>query len=247
MEFQNNPEGMSRDIQVSVVLPTYNEAGNIGPLIEALFAHLPEASEIIVVDDDSPDLTWQSVEEFHHKDPRIRLIRRIGRRGLTSAIQEGINASWGRIVFWMDCDFSQPPEMISRLIAALAECDVVVASRYVPGGEEKGHSRLGSFLSRMICQFASLVLSSAIRDYTSGYIGARKEILQSLPLRGDYGEYCIDLLYRAHKKGYRIVELPYVCVPRKVGESKTANDLKGYLRRGRKYVQTVLRLRFQEV
>jgi dolichol-phosphate mannosyltransferase len=244
MEAQKNPQGVEQALQVSVVLPTYNEAGNIGPLIEALLSHLPGESEIIVVDDDSPDLTWQVVGECVLRDPRIRLIRRIGRRGLTSALQEGIDASRGKTIFWMDCDFSQPPEMITRLLEALAGTDVVVASRYIPGGEERGHSRLGSFLSRMICEFASRVLSSAIRDYTSGYIGARREVLQALPLKGDYGEYCIDLLYRAHKMGYRILEVPYVCLPRRAGESKTATNLKGYVKRGRKYVQTVLRLRF---
>jgi dolichol-phosphate mannosyltransferase len=247
MEIQNNPEGRAQTIQVSVVLPTYNESGNIGPLTEALLAHLPEESEIIVVDDDSPDLTWQVVEAAGLKDSRIRLIRRIGRRGLTSALQEGIDASLGKYIFWMDCDFSQPPEMISELLKALDGQDMVVASRYIPGGEERGHSPLGSFLSRMICQFASLVLSSNIRDYTSGYIGARKEVLKALPLKGDYGEYCIDLLYRAYTMGYRIREVPYVCLPRRSGESKTATDLKGYVKRGRKYVQTVLRLRFQGI
>ncbi len=232
-------------IIVSVVLPTYNEAENIGPLIEALLIRLPETSEIVVVDDDSPDLTWQIVEGLNRKDSRIRLIRRIGRRGLTTALQEGIEASQGRFVFWMDCDFSQPPEKISELLKALEDHDIVVASRYVPGGEEKGHSRLGSFLSKMICLFASSVLSPAIKDYTSGYVGTRKEILKAIPLQGDYGEYCIGFLYRAHKKGYRILEIPYTCLPRCSGESKTATNLRGYLQRGRKYIMTVLKLRFQ--
>jgi dolichol-phosphate mannosyltransferase len=246
MKNQNHPEPVSQAILVTVVLPTFNESGNIGPLIEALLAHLPIESEIVVVDDDSPDRTWQIVESLGLNDARIRLIRRIGRKGLTTALQEGIDAALGEDIFWMDCDFSQPPELISDLLKALADSDFVVASRYVPGGEERGHSPLGSLLSRMICRFASLCLSGAIKDYTSGYIGARKEILRSLPLRGDYGEYCIDLLYRAHRKGYRLVEVPYVCLPRRSGESKTATNLKGYLKRGRKYIQTVLRLRFQE-
>ncbi len=232
-------------VEVSVVLPTYNEAGNIGSLIETLLFHLPEACQIVVVDDDSPDLTWQVVEDLSRKDSRIRLLRRIGRRGLTSALQEGIESSEGRYIFWMDCDFSQPPEKISELLKALENYDIVVASRYVPGGEEKGHSRLGSFLSKMICRFASLVLSPTIKDYTSGYVGTRKEILKTLPLEGDYGEYCIGFLYRAYKRGYRILEIPYTCLPRRSGESKTAADLGGYLKRGRKYIMTILRLRFQ--
>lgn len=232
-------------VKVSVVLPTYNEGGNIGPLIEVLLDHLPTACEILVVDDDSPDLTWEKVEERILRDDRIRLIHRIGRRGLTSALQEGIEAAQGTYIFWMDCDFSQPPEKISELLKALEQVDIVVASRYVPGGAEKGHSPLGSFLSKTICWFASRVLSSQIKDYTSGYIGTRKEILTALPLRGDYGEYCIDFLFRAHKKGFRILEIPYTCVPRRSGESKTASNLRGYLVRGRKYIETILRLRFQ--
>jgi dolichol-phosphate mannosyltransferase len=232
-------------ILVSVILPTFNEAGNISRLIEVLLANLPESSEIVVVDDDSPDLTWQIVEGLRVVEPRIRLIRRIGRRGLTSALQEGIEAAEGEFVFWMDGDFSQPPEMISELLEALKTNDIVVASRYVPGGEEKGHSPLGSFLSKLICRFASLVLSSSIKDYTSGYIGTRKETLKNIPLEGDYGEYCIGFLYRALKKGNRILEIPYTCQPRRAGESKTATNFFGYLSRGRKYIKTVLKLRFE--
>ena len=235
-----------QSVKISVILPTFNEAGNIGPLIEVLLSRLPDESEIIVVDDDSPDLTWQVVEGLSRNDSRIRLIRRIGRQGLTSALQEGIEASAGKVVFWMDCDFSQPPEKISELLKALEDYDIVVASRYVPGGEERGHSPLGSFLSKMICLFASWVLSPAIKDYTSGYIGSRKEILNTIPLQGDYGEYCIGFLYRAYQRGYRILEIPYTCLPRRSGESKTATDLGGYLKRGWKYIMAVLRLRFQE-
>jgi dolichol-phosphate mannosyltransferase len=231
--------------EVSVVLPTFNEVENIGPLIQALLAHLPDQSEIVVVDDDSPDLTWQRVDEFKQKDHRVRLIRRIGRRGLTSALQEGIKASTGQYIFWMDCDFSQPPELISELFKALSDYDIVVASRYVPGGAEKGHSPLGSILSKLVCLLASLVLSPTIKDYTSGYVGTRKEILLALPLEGDYGEYCIGFLYRAFKKGYRILEIPYTCLPRQSGESKTATNLIGYLKRGRKYILTIIKLRFQ--
>jgi len=236
--------GFQHPVKVSVILPTFNEAGNIVVLIEALKARLPLLSEIVVVDDDSPDLTWQVVERLRSSEPRIRLIRRIGRRGLTSALQEGIEAAAGEYIFWMDCDLSQPPEKISDLLEALKDHDIVVASRYIPGGEEKGHSLLGSFLSKMICLFASLVLSPSIKDYTSGYIGTRKAILEAVPLQGDYGEYCIGFLYRAYKKGYRILEIPYTCLPRQSGESKTATNLGGYLKRGRKYFMTVLRLRF---
>lgn len=234
-------------VSVSVILPTYNEADNIIPLIEEILTYVPRESELIVVDDDSPDRTWEGVEAFAQKEPRVRLLRRIGRKGLTSALQEGINLSTGRYVFWMDCDFSMPPDKIPVLMQALEGYDIAIASRYIPGGKEEGHTPLGSFLSRVICSLASRILSPAIKDYTSGYIGLRREVLQSLPLRGDYGEYFIELIYKAYKKGYRIKEIPYRCSPRRSGESKTATDLWGYLKRGRKYLAAIVRLRFESV
>ena len=230
--------------RVSVILPTYNESGNIGPLIEEILFVLPGESEIIVVDDDFPDRTWEVAAEWGQRDPRVHLIRRIGRRGLTTALQEGFERSRGQVIFWMDCDFSHPPDKIPEMIEKLGQYDVVVASRYIPGGEERGHSRLGSFLSRVICGLSSLVLSPAIKDYTSGYVGLRRPVLEAIPFRGDYGEYCIDLLYRALIRGYRIVEIPYRCLPRRSGESKTATRLSGYLQRGYKYIFTLVRLRF---
>jgi len=230
--------------RVSVILPTYNESGNIGPLIEEILSYLPGESEIIVVDDDSPDRTWEVVADWVPKDPRVRLLRRIGRRGLTSALREGFEQSRGQIIFWMDCDFSHPPDKIPEMIEQLGQYDLVVASRYIPGGEERGHSRMGSFLSRVICGLSALVLSPAIKDYTSGYVGLRRPVLETIPFRGDYGEYCIDLLYRAHKRGYRILEIPYRCLPRRTGESKTATRFTGYVKRGYKYIFTMVRLRF---
>lgn len=230
--------------RVSVILPTYNEFGNIGSLIGEVLSYLPGDSEIIVVDDDSPDRTWEVAAEWGQKDSRVLLVRRIGRRGLTTALQEGFARSRGQVIFWMDCDFSHPPNKIPEMIEKLEQFDVVVASRYIPGGEERGHSRLGSFLSRVICSLSSLVLSPAIKDYTSGYVGLRRPVLEAIPFRGDYGEYCIDLLYRAHTRGYRIVEIPYRCLPRRSGESKTATRFSGYFKRGNKYLGTLVRLRF---
>jgi len=232
-------------VSLSVVLPTYQEADNITPLIKEILTHVPLDSEIIVVDDDSPDRTWETVEHFQKEDPRVHLLRRIGRKGLTSALQEGINLSTGQYVFWMDCDFSMPPDKIPDLLMALEEGqDIAIGSRYIPGGREEGHSPLGSFLSRLICLLASWTLNPTLKDFTSGYIGIRREILKTLPLEGDYGEYFIDLIYRAYKKGYRIREIPYTCAPRRSGESKTATHFWGYLKRGRKYLSTIARLRF---
>lgn len=235
--------------KVAVILPTFNEAENIGPLIEANLRALTEAgypAEVIVVDDDSPDGTWRVVEEYAARDDRVRLIRRTNERGLTSAIWTGIRAAEeSDIVCWMDCDFSMPPEMVPDLVRAIESRGVefAVGSRYLPGGEDVAHSASGRLFSRIINGAAGWVLDRRLTDYTTGFVAARRPALLALGLRGDYGEYCIDLLYRALRQGFTVVELPYRCVPRRAGESKTATSVIGYLRRGRKYVTTILGLR----
>ncbi len=235
----------SENCTLTVVLPTYNERDNIGPLIEAILKVFEPEPQIIVVDDDSPDGTWQVVQAMQETHPTVELLRRVDERGLTTALAAGIERARGEAVAWMDCDFSMPPELLPELWAAIEEgYDLAVGSRYVRGGRDVGHSLVGRLFSRTINLFASLVLDFSIKDYTSGYVMARREVFDSLDLRGDYGEYCIDLLYRARRKGFKLKEIPYDCVPRRAGESKTATEISGYFRRGWKYVVTVLRLRF---
>ncbi|MCS7261334.1 MAG: polyprenol monophosphomannose synthase [Anaerolineae bacterium] len=230
---------------ISLILPTYNERENIIPLIQRALAALADYQvEIIVVDDDSPDGTWREVANLAEHNARVRLIHRTQERGLTTAIATGIAQARGRWVAWMDCDLSMPPEDLTRLAQALESgADMAVGSRYLPGGGDVGHSWTALAFSRVINWGASLLLDRRLTDYTSGFVMARREVLAHIPLRGDYGEYCIDLLYRALRMGFRIVEVPYVCVPRQAGESKTATNLLGFFRRGWKYVITVLRLR----
>ncbi|MEK6692697.1 MAG: polyprenol monophosphomannose synthase [Nitrospirota bacterium] len=230
----------------SIILPTYNERVNIGALIREILEKVNPA-EVIVVDDDSPDRTWEVVRDFG--DPRVRLIRRINERGLTSAINEGISASKGDAVVWMDCDFSMPPAVIPELLGAVEEYDIAIGSRYIGNAKDDRDSlreRIGSW---MINRLARFLLDSSINDYTSGFIAARKNVFKSgsgseTDLRGDYGEYCIDFLYRAKRKGFTIKEIPYICVTRRHGESKTATSLFKYIKRGMSYISTILKLRF---
>ncbi|MFI5347963.1 MAG: glycosyltransferase [Elusimicrobiota bacterium] len=228
---------------LSMILPTYNEEADIVPLIRALREELSGFElEIVVVDDDSPDGTWKRVETERAFTPGLRLLRRIGRRGLTSALSDGIRASSGDLVGWMDCDFSTPPAVVPRLVAKISEgFDVAVASRYVLGGRD---ARAGSpwrrLSSRMIVEFARALLIRDFHDYTSGFVVARRETLDALPLRGDYGEYFIDLIVRAHRSGRRIAEVPYTLLPRVHGDSKTDS---GFFRKGIKYLAMVGRLR----
>jgi dolichol-phosphate mannosyltransferase len=239
---------------VCTVLPTYNERDNIGPLIEGVLEHAVTRHLVIVVDDNSPDGTGAVVEETARRfnssnERRVVLVRRTDERGLTSAIQRGIDLAvytfGADIVTWMDCDLSMPPADIPRLVMGILEggADICVGSRWAPGGADVAHGAMARTLSLLINGFAMALLGVEVRDYTSGFIAARAEVLRSLRLRGDYGEYCIDLLGRALREGYIVREAPYRCVPRTAGESKTGIDLWDYLGKGRNYVRTVVNVR----
>jgi dolichol-phosphate mannosyltransferase len=249
---------------VCTVLPTYNERDNIGELVRRLLAANRQPYLVLVVDDNSPDGTWEVVEalatqigpffgersnlEYGTEHGSVALIRRIGEKGLTSAIQRGIDEAIGTygadIVTWMDCDLSMPPEDVPRLVQAIRHdgADVAVGSRWIPGGADAAHDAMARTLSWIINRTAIVLLGAGVHDYTSGFIAARAEVLRNIRLQGDYGEYCIDLLGRAQRQGYKLSEVPYVCVPRTNGESKTGASLGDYLSKGRKYVATIFRL-----
>jgi dolichol-phosphate mannosyltransferase len=239
---------------VCTVLPTYNERDNIAALIEGILANAETPHMILVVDDNSPDGTAAVVRAlatgYNRADElRVALYVRTGQKGLTSAIQCGIDfavQSFGAdIVTWMDCDLSMPPADVARLVRTITDggVDVAVGSRWIADGDDVAHGLMARTLSYAINRLAVALLGSSVHDYTSGFIAARAELLRSLRLNGDYGEYCIDLLARASRSGFTIREMPYVCVPRTAGESKTGVNLLDYLVKGRHYVATIWRLR----
>lgn len=242
------------NLLVCTVLPTYNERDNIEPLISGVLASAITPHLVLVVDDNSPDGTGEVVEAVatRYNTPtvtKVILLRRVGEKGLTSAIQRGIDEAihtYGAdLVTWMDCDLSMPPQDIPKLVRAVIDqgADIAVGSRWIPGGADVAHGFLPRTLSWLINHFAMLMVTSQVHDWTSGFIVARAKVFGDIRLQGDYGEYCIDLLGRALHKGYRVVEVPYVCVPRTAGDSKTGANLWDYLVKGRKYVATIWRLR----
>jgi dolichol-phosphate mannosyltransferase len=229
--------------EISVLLPTYNERDNIVPLIGRIQKVLEGPYEILVIDDDSPDGTWKLVKEVSERDQRVRLIHRTQEKGLTSALLTGLHAARGEIVAWMDCDLSMPPEILPFLIRKIPSYDLAVGSRYIPGGQDIGHSWMASFSSRLICKACSWLLDPAIKDYTSGYIVGRKKTIMDIGLKGDYGEYCIRLLYQAVRNGYKVIEIPYTFKPRHTGKSKTFSSPIDFFLKGRKYLYTLLALK----
>jgi dolichol-phosphate mannosyltransferase len=231
-------------VSASVVLPTYNERDVIVGVVREILDAVGDV-EVLVVDDDSPDRTWEAVELAFAGDGRARALRRVGRRGLASAIADGIASTRGDVVVWLDADGSMPADVIPRLVAAAAVADVVVASRYTDGGRDARDSRMRILASRAINAFGTACLGGPVRDWTSGFVAARRVALQRVPIRTDhvYGDYCIDFLHRACCAGLRVIEVPYACVERRAGTSKTSPSLRRFVGLGVRYVHTIQRLR----
>ncbi len=227
---------------LSIILPTYNERENICEMIDYLRKDF-DLAEIIVVDDNSPDGTWQLVKSKAANDSHIKLIRRSGKRNLVSSLREGICiASWDVIV-WLDCDFSMPPEIISKLVEAIDNhYDIAVGSRYIKEGDDARDSIRRVLASRLINKFAKWLLRSSIYDLTSGFIASRKHVFRSIILDGCYGEYCIDFILRAERAGFKIKEIPYVCIPRLKGKTKTASNSLVFMAKGSNYVIKIISL-----
>lgn len=244
---------------VSIILPTFNEKENIGDLILAIDKEKGYDKEIIVVDDDSPDGTSKIVQKMidSQKIKGLKLETRKIDHGLTKSIWRGIEIAKGDVVVWLDCDFSMPPEKISDLVKKIEDGhDIAVGSRFVKSGGFKKNlkgtpdSWLVVTLSRLMNYTIQLFLDRRFRDYTSGFIAIKKDIVKKIKLRGDYGEYFIDLMVRAILLNYKFVEIPYECVPRQKGTSKTGSSLIKLFKRGIKYLVVafsmfLLRLRYK--
>ena len=245
--------GIFKDLRLSIIRPTYDEADNIVPLIDETLRYIHEKLnydflEIIVVDDDSPDRTWELVQ--NHKDKNVKVIRRLENRGLCNSINEGIIKAQGDIIVWMDCDFSHPPEYIPQMVECVAlGWDIAVNSRYVAGGEDVREGK-GTLIQKCLSWLLNMImwgiLGQSFRDYTSGFIAVRKNVVDDLKLCGDYGEYFINFIYRAIKNKYRVLELPYINKKRRFGISKTGNNIIDYIGRGNKYLLMIWRIKMNK-
>ncbi|MBN2126852.1 MAG: polyprenol monophosphomannose synthase [Candidatus Diapherotrites archaeon] len=228
---------------VSVVLPSYNEKENIEEALERISKAVgKQLLEIIVVDDNSPDGTWKIVQEKSKKNPKYKLIRRMHEKGLASALAEGVSKAKGDIIVWMDCDLGLPPEDIPRLIKELDKYDVAVGSRYVKGGKDT-RNFFRAYLSLMLNLFAGLLLGNYIKDYTSGFIAVKKQVLTEIKLSTKgFGEYFTEFIYCAGKKGFKITEVGYIYTNRKKGKSKSDGDIFTLFKLGIQYGLTIIKL-----
>jgi dolichol-phosphate mannosyltransferase len=227
---------------VSIILPTYNESGNIKPLIESIIKYISDLPyEIIVVDDDSKDGTGEIASRIASSNPNVRIFVRKEEKGLASAIRYGIGKSNGLAVVVMDTDFNHPPFMIPALVNGLKNYDMVIGSRYISGGGMSS-SRLQFELSRILNIYIKMILGTGVNDNTCGFFAVKKDLLSKLPagkIFVGYGDYFFRLLY--HMKGYKIREVPVVYGVRMSGQTKT-----NILKMGQQYGIGALKTRFKK-
>jgi dolichol-phosphate mannosyltransferase len=213
-----------------VVLPTYDERENLPAIVPAILSASPEL-DVLVVDDDSPDGTGALADELAVREPRVRVLHRARKEGLGRAYLAGfevaLGSGYGRILE-MDADFSHEPERLPALLDASHEADLVLGSRYVPGGGTRNWGLGRRLLSRGGSVYARTILGVGVHDLTGGFKCFRREVLEriDLPTVTSAGyAFQIELTWRALRAGFRVVEVPIVFADRRVGQSKMSRAI----------------------
>lgn len=216
--------------RVLVVVPTYDERENLPVLLDRLHAAVPSV-DVLVVDDDSPDGTGVLAETLSAADERVHVLHRAAKEGLGAAYLDGFRWALARgydTIVEMDADGSHAPEQLPSLLAALADADVVLGSRWVAGGSVVDWPRRRELLSRGGNAYARLLLGLPVHDATGGYRAYRRRVLEVVELADVASAgYCfqVDVLWRAWRAGFRIVEVPIRFVERVNGVSKMSRDV----------------------
>jgi dolichol-phosphate mannosyltransferase len=215
-----------------VILPTYDEADNIRPISTAILRALPEAT-LLVVDDGSPDGTGTIADELAAADPRIRVRHRVAKQGLGKAYLDGFRvalSAGAAFIVQMDADFSHDPATLPALLEPVVrgDADLVIGSRYTPGGGVVDWGLARRVVSRGGSMFARLVLGLDPHDLTGGFKAWRASTLQAVPFDGVHaGGYVfqIEMTFRASRGGARIREIPITFHDRRVGQSKMSRRI----------------------
>ncbi|TYP89137.1 polyprenol monophosphomannose synthase [Blastococcus xanthinilyticus] len=218
--------------RVLVVLPTYDEVGNLRRVLERLHASVPDA-HALVVDDASPDGTGALADALAARDPRVHVLHRTAKAGLGRAYVAGFR--WGRehgydVLVEMDADGSHAPEQLPALLRALADADLVLGSRYVDGGRVEDWPLHRLVLSRVGNRYTRWALRLPLRDATGGFRAARAELIDRLPFDEVASEgYCfqVDWAWRALRSGARVTEVPITFSERTWGRSKMSGPIVG--------------------
>ena len=213
-----------------VIIPTYNERENLPRILNRLFASVPRV-DALVADDGSPDGTGEVADAIAVDDARVHVLHRTVKRGLGAAYLAGFDWALQRgydALVEMDADGSHAPEQLPRLLHALSHADLVIGSRYVPGGAVMNWPAHRLLLSRGANLYARLALGSGLHDMTAGYRAFRADALRRLHL-GDVASqgYCfqVDLAWRALRAGLRVAEVPITFTERQIGSSKMSGSI----------------------
>ena len=213
-------------MRVLIVTPTYNEAENLPSLVDAVLSATPEETEMLIVDDGSPDGTGKIADGLAERFSRVHVLHRKQKMGLGTAYVHGFQ--WGlagnfEAFVEMDADFSHHPKYLAPLLENLKKWDVVIGSRYVEGGGTVNWGVTRKIISRGGSLYSRVILGAPIYDFTGGFNGWNRKVLESVELstlKSDGYSFQIELKYRAFRKGFKITEFPIIFEDRKVGKSK---------------------------
>src|SRR5437667_696171 len=219
-----------------IIIPTYNEIDNLTPLLKEIFSYAPE-TDILIVDDNSPDGTGKLADKFHQENEHVHVLHRAGKLGLGTAYIEGFKYAIEHaydVAFEMDADFSHDPRYLPDFLKAIENADLVIGSRYIPGGDTPNCTMLRRFISGGGNIFARFMLGIPVHDCTAGYRCYRREVLESIGLDTIQAQgyaFQVELAYRTTRQGFKVVETPIVFMDRRVGKSKMSHTifLEGFL------------------
>jgi dolichol-phosphate mannosyltransferase len=214
-----------------VCLPTYNERENLERMVRALGEVLPNGARVLVIDDSSPDGTGEVADRLAGQLDFVDVLHRPRKQGLGPAYLAGFRhalAEGAELVFEMDCDFSHDPGDVPRLLAAAEDADLVLGSRYVPGGSVTNWGPARRLVSAGGSLYARVLLGVPVRDFTGGFKCYRRTVLERIDLGGISSRgyaFQIETTYRAIRAGFRVVEVPISFVDRAVGGSKMSKAI----------------------
>ncbi len=209
-----------------VMIPTFNEAENIVPLLDDLFALGVEGMHVLVVDDTSTDGTWQLVEDYAARNANVHLLLRSKRRGRGTAGIDGFNwilSTDAELILEMDGDYSHQPKHIPAMIEAIKDADLVLGSRFVPGGSDNDRGLVRQAVTKLAGLYVRSLLKLDVRDVSSGFRLFRREVLERIDVDNLISagpSIVLEILYKAVLQGFRLKEVPIEFIDRRQGETK---------------------------
>jgi dolichol-phosphate mannosyltransferase len=214
-----------------VCLPTYNERENLEPMVTALLERLGPDDRVLVIDDGSPDGTGELADRLAAEHDRVGVLHRPEKQGLGPAYLAGFRralAEQAELILEVDCDFSHNPDDVPRLVAAAADADLVLGSRYVAGGRVLDWGIARRFVSRAGSLYAQILLGAPVKDLTGGFKCYRREVLERIDLGSVSSRgyaFQIETTFRALRAGFRVVEVPITFADREAGISKMSGPI----------------------